>query len=248
MRLKKYLPITILVCLFLTFNATLVSGQATSTPDTTLTWVQKVEKWYEVNMHYGSITALMAIESSFIPFPSEVVIPPAAYIASKPGSNLNIFLVVLFGTLGALIGAYVNYFLALWLGRPIIHKLADSKFGKLMLLSSEKVQKAEDYFNKHGKVSTFVGRLIPAIRQLISLPAGIARMSLISFTLYTLLGAGLWNSVLALLGYLAHGQADLINEYSHEISIIILVLIALAVIYFIVKYLMKKDKKKKNQE
>ena len=182
----------------------------------------------------------MAVESSFIPFPSEVVIPPAAYIASKPDSKLNIFLVVLFGTLGALIGAFVNYFLALWLGRPIMYKLADSKLGKLMLLSSEKIIKAENYFNDHGKVSTFVGRLIPGIRQLISLPAGLARMNLLSFTLYTTLGAVIWNTILALLGYVAHGQADLINAYSHELSLIILGLLGLVILFYVVKFLRKK--------
>mgnify|MGYP000894016820 CR=1 FL=1 len=212
------------------------------------TWVQKIEKWYENNMNYGSITALMTIESSFIPFPSEVVIPPAAYIASKPGSHLNIFLIVLFGTLGALIGAYINYFLALWLGRPVVYKIADSKFGKVLLLSSEKIQKAEDYFNKHGKVSTFVGRLIPGIRQLISLPAGLARMSLLPFTIYTLLGAGIWNIVLALLGYLAHGQADLINKYSHELSYIILAILILIIIYFAVRHFIRKKKKRSSEE
>lgn len=112
-----------------------------------------------------------------------------------------------------------------------------------MLLSSEKVQKAEDYFNKHGNASTFVGRLIPGIRQLISLPAGLAKMNFVSFTLYTLLGAGIWNSVLALVGYLAHGQADIINKYSHELSMVILGVLALAVIYFVVKFFIKKNKK-----
>ncbi|MDO5664142.1 MAG: DedA family protein [Bacteroidia bacterium] len=199
-------------------------------------------------MNYGSITALMTIESSFIPFPSEVVIPPAAYIASKPGSHLNIFLVVLFGTLGALIGAYINYFLALWLGRPIVYKIADSKFGRLLLLSSEKIQKAENYFNKHGKVSTFVGRLIPGIRQLISLPAGLARMNLLPFTIYTVLGAGIWNIILALVGYIAHGQADLINEYSHELSYIILALLILVVFYFVIRYFIRKKRKKSPEE
>jgi membrane protein DedA with SNARE-associated domain len=194
-------------------------------------------------MNYASITALMTIESSFIPFPSEVVIPPAAYIASKPNSHLNIFLVVLFGTLGALIGAYINYFLAMWLGRPIMYRLADSKVGKILLLSSEKIKKAEQYFNDHGKTSTFVGRLIPGIRQLISLPAGLARMNLLSFTIFTTLGALIWNTTLALLGYLAHGQADLINEYSHELSIIILVLLALAIGFYIVRYFIRRRKK-----
>lgn len=204
--------------------------------------IQQVEKWYEENMNYLSITALMTIESSFIPFPSEVVIPPAAYIASKPGSHLNIFLVVLFGTLGALIGAFINYGLAIWLGRPIMYKIADSKVGKILLLSSEKIQKAEKYFNDHGKTSTFVGRLIPGIRQLISIPAGLARMNLVSFAIYTTLGACIWNIILASLGYIAHGQADLIDKYSHELSYAILGLIALVAIYYGIKFLRKKKK------
>jgi len=172
-----------------------------------------------------------------------VVIPPAAYIASKPDSHLNIFLVVLFGTLGALIGAYINYFLALWLGRPVMYKIADSKFGKILLLSSEKIIKAETYFNDHGKVSTFIGRLIPGIRQLISLPAGLARMNFLSFTLYTLLGAGIWNVILALLGYIAHGQADLINTYSHELSIAILAILGVVILYYAIRFILKKSKK-----
>jgi membrane protein DedA with SNARE-associated domain len=236
---KLLLIISIIACSFSLFAQDSIQ---TTAPDT-LSIIQKVEKWYESNMDYGSITLLMTIESSFIPFPSEVVIPPAAYIASKPDSHLNIFLVVLFGTLGALIGAYINYFLALWLGRPVMYKIADSKFGKLLLLSSEKIKHAEKYFNDHGKVSTFVGRLIPGIRQLISLPAGLARMNFLSFTLYTLLGAGIWNIILALLGYIAHGQADLINLYSHELSIAILVIVGLVVLYYAVRFFLKKSKK-----
>lgn len=205
--------------------------------------IEKVENWYENNMNYGSITLLMTIESSFIPFPSEVVIPPAAYIASKPDSKLNIFLVVLFGTLGALFGAYINYFLALWLGRPLMYKLADSRVGKMLLLSSEKIQKAEKYFNDNGKISTFVGRLIPGIRQLISFPAGLARMNLASFTLYTALGAGIWNGVLALLGYIFHENMDMINHYSHEIGLIILAVVLLVSAFYIFKFFKSKKKK-----
>jgi len=204
-----------------------------------LTVIQKVEYWYDANMNYTNITALMAIESSFIPFPSEIVIPPAAYVASKPESHLNIFLVVLFGTLGAIMGALINYYLALWLGRPIIYKFADSKLGHLCLLSSEKIQRAENYFNDHGKISTFIGRLVPGIRQLISIPAGLAKMNIGSFILYTTLGAGIWNSTLALIGYLAHGQADLINAYSHELSLIVLALVGLAIIWFVAKKVLK---------
>jgi membrane protein DedA with SNARE-associated domain len=211
-------------------------------PKDSLSIIQEVEQWYDANMNYTNITILMTIESSFIPFPSEIVIPPAAYVASKPESDLNIFLVVLFGTLGAIIGALINYYLALWLGRPIVYKFADSKLGHLLLLSSDKIKKAEDYFNDHGKVSTFIGRLVPGIRQLISIPAGLAKMNLGSFILYTTLGAGIWNTILAFIGYLAHGQADLINKYSHELSLVVLGLVGLAAIWFIAKALIKRKK------
>ena len=212
--------------------------------------IMKVENWYANNMSYLSITLLMTIESSFIPFPSEVVIPPAAYVAGKEDSTLhvtdnyilNVLLIVLFGTIGALLGAMINYLLAMWLGRPIIYAFADSKVGHLCLLSSEKVKKAEDYFNDHGKVSTFVGRLIPGIRQLISIPAGLSKMNFGQFLLYTFLGASIWNIVLALLGYIAHGQMDLIHAYSHELSIAIMALLGIVVVYFVVKAVVKRLK------
>ncbi len=204
--------------------------------------IHQVESWYEDNMNYTSIALLMTVESSFIPFPSEIVIPPAAYIASKEDSDLNIFLVVLFGTLGALLGAYINYFLAIWLGRLILYQFADSRLGKIFMLSSDKIKKAEDYFVKNGNVSTFVGRLIPGIRQLISIPAGLARMNIWSFTLYTALGAGIWNSILALIGYITHGQSDLIDKYSHEIGYIFFGILVLVVLYYIIKYLKNKNK------
>jgi len=230
--MKKILLIILLALPFSIFAEEITAKDS-------LTVIQKVEYWYDANMNYTNITALMAIESSFIPFPSEIVIPPAAYVASKPESHLNIFLVVLFGTLGAIMGALINYYLALWLGRPIIYKFADSKLGHLCLLSSEKIQRAENYFNDHGKISTFIGRLVPGIRQLISIPAGLAKMNIGSFILYTTLGAGIWNSTLALIGYLAHGQADLINAYSHELSLIVLALVGLAIIWFVAKKVLK---------
>ena len=216
-----------------------------------MSFVETVTSWYAAHMNYASITALMTIESSFIPFPSEVVIPPAVYVASEPTSALcatgnypvDVALIVLFGTVGAMLGAVINYLLSMWLGRPIIYKFADSRVGHLLLLSSEKVQKAENYFNDHGKVSTFIGRLIPGIRQLISIPAGLAKMHFGQFMLYTFLGAFIWNTVLALLGYIAHGQADLINQYSHELSIIILALVGLVVIYYVGKIVYKRIKK-----
>ena len=213
-----------------------------------MSFVETITAWYASHMNYASITALMTIESSFIPFPSEVVIPPAVYVASEPTSALcatgnypvDVALIVLFGTIGAMLGAVINYLLSMWLGRPIIYKFADSRMGHLLLLNSEKVQKAENYFNDHGKVSTFIGRLIPGIRQLISIPAGLAKMHFGQFMLYTFLGAFLWNTVLALLGYIAHGQADLINQYSHELSFIILALVGVIVVYYIGKMVYKK--------
>ena len=223
----------------------------TDTIATNPSLLDKIETWYSDNMNYGSIVALMTIESSFIPFPSEVVVPPAAYVADNEGSSLhvtdnyfiNVLLVVLFGTIGAILGAIINYLLSIWLGRPIIYAFADSKVGKLCLLSSEKIRKAEDYFNEHGKMSTFVGRLIPGIRQLISIPAGLAKMHFGWFLLYTFLGAFLWNTILAAVGYIAHGQMDLIHQYSHELSIAILVILAVVIIYFVVRAIIKRRKK-----
>ena len=178
--------------------------------------------WYNSNLNYWTIALLMAIESSFIPFPSELVIPPAAYQAMQPGSSLNIAFIVLAGSMGALIGAFINYFLAKFLGRPIIYKFADSRLGHFLLIDKQKVEKAEDYFRKHGAISTFIGRLITVIRQLISIPAGLANMKLVPFTLFTFLGATIWNCVLAFLGYLAHGQKDLIEKYNSELAIALL--------------------------
>ncbi len=231
--------ILILLFVFISFQS-IANSNSEDLKSTSI--IHQVENWYENNMNYTSITLLMTIESSFVPFPSEIVIPPAAYIASKENSELSIFGVVIFGTLGALLGAYINYFLAIWLGRIILYQLADSKFGKILMLSSDKIKKAEAYFIKNGNVSTFVGRLIPGIRQLISIPAGLARMNFWSFSLYTVLGAGIWNSILALIGYLTHGQAELIDKYSHEIGYIFFALIAIVLAYYTFKYLKNKKK------
>lgn len=239
---------------FIAFSTFISTASAQTLADSTHTntsIIERVENWYADNMNYATIATLMAVESSFIPFPSEVVVPPAAYVAGIKDSSLyttdsyplNVLLVVLFGTLGAIFGAIINYVLAMWLGRPIIYAFADSKVGHLCLLSSEKVKKAEDYFNEHGKVSTFIGRLIPGIRQLISIPAGLCKMHFGWFLWYTFLGAGIWNLVLALLGYIAHGQMDLIHAYSHELSIAIVALLALVIVYFVVKATIKRLKK-----
>ena len=217
-----------------------------------MTIIDQIISWYSAHMNYASITALMTIESSFIPFPSEVVIPPAAFVASEPTSVLcatgvypiDVIIIVLFGTLGALLGAIINYVLSVWLGRPIIYKFADSKLGHLCLLSSEKVQKAEDYFRVHGNMSTFIGRFIPGIRQLISIPAGLSRMHFGAFLFYTFIGAFAWNCVLALLGYIANGQMDMIKEYSHELSVAILVLAVAVILFFVIKKLLSHPAKK----
>lgn len=240
----KYKKGIILILLSILSFTTYADNEITTENQTTekISLFEHIEKWYEDNMNYYTITFLMAIESSFVPLPSEIVIPPAAYVASKEDSSLNIYLVVLFGTLGALLGAYFNYAFAYFLGRPILHRFADSKLGRLFLLSSEKVQKAENYFQTHGKTSTFIGRLIPVIRQLISLPAGLARMNLFSFTILTALGAGIWNIILALLGYFAQGQSDLIYKYSHEIGYIILIIALLALILYFYSVIKKRKK------
>lgn len=198
--------------------------------------VQFIE-WCLENLNYWTITLLMAIESSFIPFPSEVVIPPAAYKAAE--GELNIFLVVFFGTFGALIGAMVNYYLAYFLGRPIIYKLANSRLGRICLIDEHKVHTAEAFFIKRGALSTFVGRLVPAVRQLISLPAGLAKMKLSKFILYTTLGAGAWNIILAAIGYSLHSVVpkdqlmSKVNYYSSEISWVMVGIAALIVLYFV---------------
>lgn len=204
-------------------------------------------QWCLDHLNYWTITILMAIESSFIPFPSEVVIPPAAY-KSAVNEELNIYLVALFATVGANIGALINYFLAKWLGRPIVYKFANSRFGHMCLIDEAKVQHAETYFDKHGALSTFVGRLIPAVRQLISIPAGLAQMKLSTFLLYTTLGAGIWNAILAFIGYQLSNVPGIeseeqliakVTEYSHEIGY---AFIAIGV--FIVGFLIYKGTKK----
>lgn len=161
-------------------------------------------QWFVDNANYLFVFVFMVVESSFIPFPSEVVVPPAAYLActnTGAGADMNVWLVVFFATLGALCGAFINYYLALWIGRPVVYSFADSRLGHALLINREKVEKAESYFDKHGAISTFIGRLIPAIRQLISIPAGISRMNVGQFALFTALGAGVWNGVLAFLGF-----------------------------------------------
>jgi membrane protein DedA with SNARE-associated domain len=208
-------------------------------------------QWCLDHLNYWTITILMAIESSFIPFPSEVVVPPAAY-KSAISNELNVYLVVLFATLGANIGALINYYLSRWLGRPLIYKFANSRLGHICLIDEAKVQHAEEYFDKNGAVSTFVGRLVPAVRQLISIPAGLARMKVTTFLLYTTLGAGVWNSVLAAIGYYLSTVPGIeteeqlleqVNKYSHELGMVILALVIVAIAMVAYKSMKKKRDK-----
>lgn len=198
------------------------------------------------NLNYGTIFLLMLLESTVIPVPSELVVSPAAYHAA--GGNLDIWLVVLFATLGADVGASINYAAGYWLGRPIIYKFANSRWGHLCLLNQEKVEKSEKYFYDHGVVATLTGRLIPGIRHLISIPAGLSKMHYWKFLLYTTIGAGAWHSILAILGWWLHTfvpedqLVDKINEYGEYIKYAILGLTILAAVYFTAKWLLKKNR------
>jgi membrane protein DedA with SNARE-associated domain len=198
---------------------------------------QTLFDWYMANLNYFTVALLMALESTFLPLPSEVVVPFAAYKAAQ--GDLNVFLVILFGTIGALSGSLVNYTLAYYLGRPLVYKFADSRLGKVFLLSKEKVIHAENFFIRNGRTSTFIGRLVPGVRHLISIPAGLAKMNLRDFMLYTFVGAGIWNIILAIIGYYLYEMREQIFPY---IGHILLVLGAVFAVYLIVKA--RKEKKK----
>ena len=191
------------------------------------------------NLNYGTILLLMLLESTVVPVPSELVVAPAAYHAAS--GNLNVFLVVLFATIGADIGASINYFVALYVGRPVIYRFAKSRLGKMCLLNVEKVKHSERYFDNHGVVATLTGRLIPGVRHLISIPAGLARMNYWKFLLYTTIGAGCWHVVLALLGWYLHSivpedqLGNTIKQYNHYIVITIIAIVLVGVLYVIFK-------------
>ena len=205
--------------------------------------VQDLYNWYRDHMGYGTIVLLMAIESSIIPLPSEVVVPPAAYFALQPGSELDITWVIITATIGAVLGAVVNYGLSMVIGRPVIYAFADSRWGRMLMLSSEKLDHAEAYFRRKGSISIFLGRLLPAVRHLISIPAGLSRMHLGKFTLYTTLGAALWNVCLAGLGYLLYlavpdpaSLFDQMQRYNHIVKLVGYSIIVLLAAYLAYKY------------
>lgn len=225
-----------------------LAEQVNGTTDTSGGLVENLLQWYDNHMNYYAVGILMTVESSFIPFPSEVVIPPAVFVAANPDSanHMKIWLIVLVGTLGAMAGAFINYYLSRWLGRPIIYAFVDSKVGHLLMLSGAKMEKAEKYFNDHGNISTLIGRLVPVVRQLISIPAGLAKMPVGAFALFTFLGALTWNVILAVIGYYAYkiGQLSIIKEYSHTLGLILLALVCAAIAFFIVRGIVRKKKGK----
>lgn len=212
--------------------------------------MEEIIRWVLENLNYWVVFIFMAVESSFIPFPSEVIVPPAAWM-SMHSDKMNFILVVVIATLGANVGALINYYLAKWLGRPVIYRFANSRIGHMCLISEEKIKYAEEYFRKHGAVSTFFGRLVPAVRQLISIPAGLSGMKLGPFLLFTTLGAGVWNLILAIIGYAIYRAfpevqtpadvSELAAKYSHEIGYCILGVAGVALIWAIYKQWKKKQ-------
>ena len=202
-------------------------------------------QWCIENLNEWTIILLMTIESSFIPFPSEIVVPPAAYFG-----EVSLVMVIVCATIGADLGAIINYFLAQWIGRPIVYKFADSRLGHMCLLSSEKIAKAEAFFNKHGVISTLIGRLVTGVRQLISIPAGLARMNFGKFILYTTIGAGTWNTILTLIGYGLRSVVSpeqlnaTVEEFSHYIKIGIWAVLGLIILFMAVRFFSHKKSEK----
>lgn len=203
------------------------------------------------NLNYWTVFILMYVEGTAIPVPSELIVSPAAYHAAA--GHLDVTLVIIFATLGAVLGSATNYVAAYYLGRPIVYKFANSKLGHLCLLNQEKIEKSEKYFNDHGVMATLTGRLLPGIRQVISVPAGLAKMTFWKFMLYTTIGAGIWNCVLAALGWYLHSIVpeeqlnEKILEYNHHIKVVILSLFGMMVAYFIIRRFLNRRKKNKAQ-
>ena len=205
------------------------------------------------NLNYWWIIVFMAIESSFIPFPSEIVMIPAAYKAYQHPDEMSFVMIIICGTIGALVGALVNYALSYFLGRPIVYGFANSRFGHMCLIDESKVKKAEEYFSRRGNISTLIGRMIPAIRQLISIPAGLSKMHLGNFVLYTTIGASIWNAILVGIGYFCGKSVEekvlieTISHYSHIIGIAA-ILIVIAIIAFLIYQGLKPIKQKQGEE
>jgi membrane protein DedA with SNARE-associated domain len=195
---------------------------------------------YMDNINYPMIVFLMTLESTFIPVPSELVVPPAAWKAAQ--GELNIFLVVLFSTIGCVLGALINYFLAKTLGRKIIYSLVETKIAHMLFINRHSMEKSENFFIKYGKSSTFIGRLVPGVRHLISIPAGVAQMNLRDFIFYTFIGSAIWNGILAALGYFLYVEQELLKKYYRDISIAALVIFIVFLVYIVFKLIKSRKK------
>lgn len=199
------------------------------------------------NLNYGTILFLMLLESTVVPVPSELVVTPAAYHAAA--GSLNIWLIILFATIGADIGASINYWVAYFVGRPIVYRFAESRLGKLCLLNRQKVEHAERYFDDHGIVATLTGRLVIGIRHLISIPAGLAKMNYWKFLLFTTIGATAWHAILALLGWYLHSFVpeneldDQILYYADYIKWGIIIIVVIAIGFVVIKKVINKNQK-----
>jgi len=189
---------------------------------------------YIGHMGYWGIFLLMFLESTFFPFPSEIIMIPAGYLAYQ--GEMNVYLVVFIGIMGSLLGALFNYYLALYFGRKFI-----LKYGRYFFIKEETLDKLEAFFTKHGELSTFNGRLIPGIRQLISLPAGLAKMNVLHFSAYSALGAGIWVIVLVALGYLLGSNQELISEYLHTATVIALICVVFITLFYIIRNKRQKE-------
>lgn len=220
-----------------------------------VSWAEELYLWFKDHMNYWTIIILMAIESSIIPLPSEVVVPPAAYFSLQANSSLDFWIVILAATVGAYLGSAINYLLSMLIGRPIIYAFADSKVGHFLHLSKEKMQRAEDFFQRKGSISIFFGRLLPAVRHLISIPAGLSRMNFGTFSFFTIIGAGIWNIVLAGLGYLLYRIVPddtqffaQLEHYNHYLKIAGFALLGIVVAYIIYKVYKNKKKSTSTQK
>jgi membrane protein DedA with SNARE-associated domain len=198
---------------------------------------QEVLTWYMDHITYWTVFLLMAVESTIIPFPSELVIPPAAYKAAN--GDMNILLIIIAGSLGAVAGSLINYFAAKLIGRKLLLKFVNTRLANLMMVNQAGIEKSENYFLKNGKTSTLIGRLIPGVRHLISIPAGLATMNLRDFIVYTAIGATAWNVILAMLGYFFYSQKVMLDKYYKEVIVIILIGLAIYILNLIYKGLKK---------
>ena len=210
-------------------------------------FISSLIDWYTNSLSYWVLTLLMILENSVVPLPAELIVAPAAYNAAT--GKLSFWIIILCTTFGSTIGAIINYYLSRVLGRELIYQFINSRWGRILMLDQSKLETAENYFLKRGKTATFIGRLLPVGRQLISIPAGLAKMPILSFILYTTIGSAIWNTLLASIGYLLAGiippdkLGETVNQYSIEISVVFVII---CVVFFLAKKFFKQKKSKSN--